>query len=161
MSENTLETPEITVAASTEAQGNGVLDGMVNVEHVKEIVEIADEGDPVSGGDGDDTSTQAVFSWAGISDTVGKLIPHKRQPKSLVIPSESKQKTRLEKTFKKNLRKLRRQANGMIGNKNFSADKYEEVITQIRQFRALLSELIEVAAETLELWYKQYVLKVA
>lgn len=161
MSSNTLEkTEKVEISAQAKGvEGGSELENVVNVEQVKEIVEISHEGDVTSGGASDDSS-QAVFSWASISDTVGRLIP-KKQPKSLEIPSEGKQKVRLEKVLHKNIRKLSRQANHMIGSKRFSADKYEELISQIRRFRSMLDELLEVAAETLELWYKQYVLKVA
>ncbi len=153
-----VEKTDVSVLESTDA--GSIIDG-IKLDGIEKIVEAVHED---GAGDGDDQTTgddsTVVFSWANISDSVGKLILGNKSNKKFFVPEPAKQKTKLDRFFHKEIRSISRAADRMIGHKSFSADKYEALIAQIRKYRALLEELVGAAADTIELWYKQYVLKI-
>jgi len=136
------------------------LKSVVRVDKVKEIVEKSHEG-PTGRVASDDTPMVQQNRWAGISDSVLKLLKPQKKHKKVIIPSQDVQKAKLKKYFKKEIRGLTKKAEKIANTKTFSAEMLESVFLEIRQLQHKLDTLIDLAAEALENLYKQYFVKTA
>ncbi|HEY5713723.1 MAG TPA: hypothetical protein VIT68_00015 [Candidatus Gracilibacteria bacterium] len=104
------------------------------------------------------STATAHSSWDIMSSRVSSLLGFKKE-KAVKIPAPKVQRMKVDKALHREIRKLTKQADRMMGRSRFSADKYEEVLKQIRKFQSMLVELYSLTTETLEQWYRQYVLR--
>lgn len=75
------------------------------------------------------------------------------------LPAPATQKQVLRKTLVVRTRSLISEATKMQSSKDFSADKLERTLLEIRHLKQLLSEMFYFTAERIENMYRKYVLK--
>ena len=80
------------------------------------------------------------------------------EAKKVVLPSVAIQKKKIRKVLMKKQKELVKEARKLERSRDFSADKLETLITQIRKIQYLLSDLVTSAKERINALYEQYVL---
>lgn len=132
------------------------LDNLLVSGEVSEVVgESVGESIPAS------TPKTKKSGFAQISHKITSLLFGKTKLKQKVteLPSAQVQKHEVKKSLVKKTRKLISQATKLQGQKNFSADKLEQVLLEIRHLRQVLADLISVTKEKMEALYRKYVLR--
>ncbi len=124
-------------------------------EKVSEVVgESAGENIPVAS-----KSKKKKTGFAAIPSAISNLIypPKKKITRKLPPPVIQKQETK--KALVKQTRKLISQATKLQNSKNYSADKMETLVAEIRHLQSIIAELFSYTAEKLERVYRKFVLK--
>jgi len=103
-------------------------------------------------------SVATKTGFSAISSKVKELL-FSREPKTVILPSFEVQQKKVRSSLEKETNNLVRQAKKLQQKRNFSANKLEEVVAQIRYLQKLLAELISMAGDKLEQLYRQFVLK--
>ena len=127
-----------------------------NTEKISEVVGKASENGVVQANSKQQTSTKTHSLFDRISDLLFSA-----KAKKIVLPSQEMQRKRVEHSLKRETNKLLQKAKRIQNNRHFSAHALEQVIQEIRYIQRLIAELFSIAAEKLEVLYKQYVLRVA
>ncbi|MCK5461247.1 hypothetical protein KAI58_04650 [Candidatus Gracilibacteria bacterium] len=123
---------------------------------VSEIVgEKAGESIPVS-----EPKTKKT-GFAQISQKITSLLfkSAKSKQKLMELPSVQVQKQEVKKSLVKKTRKLISQATKLQNEKNFSAEKLEQILLEIRHLRQVIANLISITKEKMERLYRKHVLK--
>ncbi len=111
---------------------------------------------------GEDVSTGSVVTtktgFSVISNKVKDLLFSKER-KQVSLPSFEVQQKKVRSSLEKETDNLISQAKKLQQKRNFSANKLEEVVAQIRYLQKLLAELISMAGDKLEQLYRQFVIK--
>lgn len=135
------------------------LEGVEASGKVSEVVgENAGENIPQGSGKGDDDGAQDARKGL-ISGAVSNLLFRSTSPQDYVLPTPAKQKTEVKKAIAKRTRDLVNQATRLEKSKHYSAAKMEKIVTEIRQLRNLMRQLVDVTVEKLEGLYRKYVWK--
>lgn len=100
------------------------------------------------------------FDFSDISGRIQGLMPTSRNVK-VVLPSKGKQIRAVKRSIARQQRKLVREVNKIQKARHFSAAKLEIVILKIRELQLVLQELINAAADRVEVLYRQFVLRTA
>jgi len=144
------------VAGSSSEELGDVLGGIGQIsEQVREIA-------------GENMGDQAAKD-----DTKSVVTPTKREHKSLwgqisgllhgdkpaTLPSINAQKSQVEKSIRKETKRLIRKARQIQSQKNFSASNLEKVVVEIRYLQELLKEVLSAVKERIEALYRQFVLR--
>lgn len=98
------------------------------------------------------TKRQQKSLWGQISGLL-----HGDQPATL--PSVEAQKSQIEKSIRKETKRLIRKARKIQSQKNFSASHLEKVVVEIRYLQELLKEVLSAVKERIEALYRQFVLR--
>ena len=136
------------------------LDGLVGAEDASEKVsEVVGEsaGEEIPTGK---KTKKKQTGFAAISSAIANLInlPSKRV-KDVKLPSTQVQKKETKKAIIKQTRKLIKKATKLQNSKNFSADKLENIILEIRYLQGILAKMFSYTTEKIEGLYHKFVLK--
>lgn len=92
------------------------------------------------------------------AQVAGLLSGGNNLPHPTILPTPVVQKSKVRKALEKRTKKLVAEATKIQKSKNFSADKLEEILLEIRHLREILTELLQVTVERVEELYRRYVL---
>lgn len=135
------------------------LDGLVGTEDASEKVsEVVGEsaGESIPTGK---KSKKKQTGFAAISKAISNLISTPKKIKDIKLPSIKIQKKETKKAIVKQTRKLIGEATKLQNSKNFSADKLENIILEIRYLQGILEKMFSYTAEKIENLYQKFVLK--
>ncbi len=97
------------------------------------------------------------FDFSKFSKQIGNLLGTRKTQK-IVLPSSRKdQEKHVIHALKKKVKNLVKEAHKIQNAKKFSPAKLEQVLLQIRHLQKALSQVVHLAKETLEQWYRKYV----
>lgn len=133
------------------------LDNLFVSGEVSEIV-----GERVSEKIGNTAPKKQKTGFSQISKTISDLLFSTTQKKVIFQKIPSKRKTQeieVKKAIIKKTRKLIKKATKYQNQKNFSADKLEQLLLEIRNLQTLLANLVSVTTEKLEKLYRKFVLR--
>lgn len=135
------------------------LDGLVGIddasEKVSEVVgESTGENIPVV-----TNKKKTKTGFAAISSAISNLLHPPKKKISKILPTVVIQKQETKKALVKQTRKLISQATKLQNSKNYSADKMETLIQEIRYLQGILASMFSYTAEKIEKLYRQFVLK--
>ncbi len=92
--------------------------------------------------------------WGKISGLLGG-----HEPAVVKLPSVDVQRVHLEKSIRKETRRLVKKARKIQAQKNFSASALEKVVGEIRYLQGLLKEVLHALKDRVEALYRQFVLR--
>lgn len=81
------------------------------------------------------------------------------EARKTVLPSVKVQKQKIRKVLVKKQKNLLKEMHQLEKSKNFSANKMEKLIVQLRKVHSLLNSLVSSAKENIQNLYEQLVLK--
>ncbi len=135
------------------------LDGLVGLEDASEKVsEVVSESTGESIPTGKKTKTKKA-GFSTISQVISNLITPAKKNKKVKLPSFKIQKKETKKAIIKKTRKLIGEVTKLQNSKNFSADKLENIILEIRYLQGILVKMFSYTAEKIENLYHKFVLK--
>ncbi len=135
------------------------LDDLVGIDDASEKVsEVVGESAGESIPTGKKTKNKKT-GFAAISKAITNLINPPKKNISIKLPSFKVQKKETKKAIIKQTRQLIGKATRLQNSKNFSADKLENIILEIRYLQGILAKMFSYTAEKIENLYQQFVLK--
>ena len=135
------------------------LDNLVGAEDASEKVsEIVGESAGETIPTGKKTKKKST-GFSAISKAISNLISPPKKVINIKLPSFKIQRNETKKAIVKQTRKLIGEATKLQNSKNFSADKLENIILEIRHLQGVLSKMFSYTAEKIENLYQKFVLK--
>ena len=145
------------VAGSSSEELGEALDGGVGVisEQVREIAR-ENMGDQATK---DDRKPVVKTQKQQQKSLWGKIAGLLHSDKPVELPSPEVQRAQIEKSIRKETKRLIRKAKKIQSQKNFSASHLEKVVSEIRYLQELLKEVLSAVKERIQALYRQFVLR--
>ncbi len=102
---------------------------------------------------------QKGLSFAGISQKIAGLLGGHPAEKKIVLPSKKVQQKQVVKALEGEVKRLVRETQRIQNSKNFSPAKLEKLLQRIRHLQKMMADVVTLASQTLEQWYRKLVVK--
>ena len=97
------------------------------------------------------------FDFSKFSKQIGGLLGARKTQKIVIPSSRKEQEKHVIHALEKEVKNLVKETHKIQNAKKFSPAKLENVLIQIRHLQKALSQVVHLAKEILEQWYRKYV----
>jgi len=140
---------------------DGLEETLANAGKVSEIVgkSTGENGSGAAKDEPKPKDDKSFLSFSGVGNQISKLLFSQEKGQKAVLPTVEIQQKRVHKVLQKEANRLIKKAAKLQKSKNFSADKLERIIFQIRNLQRLMIELLTAASDQIERLYRKFFLK--
>ena len=100
---------------------------------------------------------KSIFDFSALSKKITNLLGQQQTTK-IILPTKKIQQKKVIKALENEVKKLVKEAHTIQNQKKFCPNKLETVIQKIRNLRKMLNEVMHIATNTLEQWYRKFVI---
>ncbi len=140
---------------------DGLKETLISAGKVSEIVnnKSRENGGSNTNDNSQRKDNKSLLGFSGITNQISKILFFQNQEKKEVLPTVRIQQKRVHNVLKKESNRLIKKAEKLQKSKNFSAEKLEKIIFQIRNLQRMMVEILTAASKQIEKLYRKFFLK--